>query len=330
MAMLLLYSVYRVQTGRILNCKLRVFPDFYKNTPSRYSINMTIRYPFRQDAAYLDDQYNNRLRVPDFVDRHVLLWQAASTSAQREQASVLDVAYGAAASDTLDIFPAGGTCQPVLVFLHGGYWRSLDKKDHSFLAPSFTQQGVFVVVPNYALCSAVGTTTIEDISLQCARAVAWIYQNIDQYGGDPGRITVVGHSAGGHLAAMMAACEWDKLDATLPKQLLRNALSISGLYDLAPIMASPYLQQDLKLTATQVVRCSPAYFAKPRAALYAVCGGDESDEFLRQNRLIEQAWGSAHVPVREAMPGHNHFSILETLTQPAHRTHQLAMQLLRS
>jgi arylformamidase len=289
---------------------------------------MTTRYTFRQDAAYLDDQYNNRLRVPDFVDRHVLPWQAVSARVQLEQACVLNVAYGGAASDTLDIFPAGGTRQPVLVFLHGGYWRSLDKKDHSFLAPSFTQQGVCVVVPNYALCSAQGSTSIEDISVQCARAVAWVYKNIDQYGGDPTRITVVGHSAGGHLAAMMAACEWPKLNAALPRQLVRNALSISGLHDLAPIMHSPYLQQDLKLTVAQVVRCSPAYFAKPQAMLYAVCGGDESDEFLRQNRLIEQAWGSAYVPVREAMAGHNHFSILETLTQPAHRTHKLAMQLL--
>lgn len=328
-----LYSVYRIQTGYILKRKLRVFPDFYKNTPSRYSVGMTTRYPFRQDAAYLDDQYNNRLRVPDFVDRHVLPWQAASVRVQHEKACVLDVAYGSAVSDTLDIFPAGGARQPVLVFLHGGYWRSLDKKDHSFLAPSFTQQGVCVVVPNYALCSAQGSTTIEDISLQCARALAWVYKNIDQYGGDPARITVVGHSAGGHLAAMMAACEWEKLDSApnseLPRRLVRNALSLSGLHDLGPIMHCPYLQQDLKLTVAQVVRCSPAYFVKPRTMLYAVCGGDESDEFLRQNRLIEKAWGSIHVPVREAMAGHNHFSILETLTQPAHRTHQLAMQLLQ-
>jgi arylformamidase len=313
----------------MLKLNLRVFPSFSKTTPPSYSADMTNRYPFRQDAAYLDDQYNNRLRVPDFVDRHVQHWQADSAKVQREQHCVLDVAYGKAVSDTLDIFPAGGTRQPVLVFLHGGYWRSLDKKDHSFIAPSFTPQGVCVVVPNYALCSAQGNTTIEDISLQCARALAWIYQNIDQYGGDPARITVAGHSAGGHLAAMMAACEWEKLDQSIPKQMLRNAMSISGLHDLAPIMHSPYLQQDLKLTTTQVSRCSPAYFAKPRAPLYAVCGGDESDEFLRQNRLIEQAWGSAHVPVREAMAGHSHFSILETLTQPAHRTHQLAMLLLR-
>ena len=289
---------------------------------------MTIRYPFRQDAAYLDDQYNNRLRVPDFVDRHVLPWQAASAQVQRDASCVLDVAYGSAGSDKLDIFPAGGSRQPVLVFLHGGYWRSLDKKDHSFIAPAFTQRGVCVVVPNYALCSAKGVTTVEDISLQCARALAWVYKNIDQYGGDPAGITLVGHSAGGHLSAMLAACEWERLDSKLPKQLIRNAMSISGLHDLAPIMHSPYLQQDLKLTAAQVARCSPAYFAQPRATLYAVCGGDESDEFLRQNRLIEQAWGSTHVPVRQAMVGYNHFSILEALVNPTHRVHHLACQLL--
>jgi arylformamidase len=289
---------------------------------------MTDRYPFVRDAAYLDQQYNNRLRVPDFLERHVLCWQAASAGVRRDQACALDVAYGTAESDKLDIFPAGGTRQPVLVFLHGGFWRSLDKKDHSFIAPVFTQQGVCVVVPNYALCSAAASTSLEDISLQCAQALAWVYQHIDQYGGDPARITVVGHSAGGHLAAMMLACEWNKLSARYPRQLVRNAFSLSGLHDLAPIMHSPYLQQDLKLTAALVLRCSPAYFAKPAGVLYAVCGADESDEFLRQNQLIEQAWGERCVRVREAMAGHNHFSILEALITTSHRTHQLAQQLL--
>lgn len=289
------------------------------------------------NAAYLDDQYNNRLRVPDFMTRHVQPWQSQSQQVRASQAAVLDVAYGSTAAEKCDIFPAvlaGGADgkdskgQPVLVFIHGGYWRSLDKADHSFVAPAFTRKGVCVVVPNYALCSAQGSTTVQDISLQMVRAVAWVHDHISQYGGDPARITVVGHSAGGHLAAMLAACEWERWDASLPRNVVRNALSISGLHDLDPIMHCPYLQNDLQLTPAQVQQCSPAYFAQLRAPLFAVCGADESDEFLRQNSLIETAWGAQHVLVREAMAGQNHFSMLETLLDPQHRTHQLACRLL--
>jgi arylformamidase len=289
---------------------------------------MKAPFPFNTNPEFLNNAYNNRLRVPNFLTRYVQPWQNASERAREQQACLLDVAYGTDSTEKLDIFPAGGSGQAVLVFIHGGYWRSLDKQDHSFLVPAFTQQGVCVVVPNYALCSAQGSTTVEGITLQMVRALAWVCCNIDQYGGDPSRITVAGHSAGGHLAAMMAACQWERFDAALPSQLMRNAMSISGLYDLAPIQHCPYLQTDLQLTNAQVQRCSPAYFVQPRAALTAVCGADESDEFLRQNSLIETAWGRHHVPVREAMAGHNHFSILETLIDPAHRTHQLALQLL--
>lgn len=295
---------------------------------SRYSAVMTSHFSFNNDPAYLDVQLNNRLRVPDFLTRHVVDWQSQSAQVRAQQACLLDVPYGKAASETLDIFPAGGARQPVLVFIHGGYWRSLDKADHSFVAPAFTQQGVCVVVPNYALCGAASATTMEDITLQMVRCLAWVYRHIDQYGGDPTRITVAGHSAGGHLAAMLAACEWERWDTALPRQVVRNALGISGLYDLAPLMHSPYLQTDLKLTARQVQRCSPAYFSKPRAPLVAVCGGDESAEFLRQNQLIQTVWGKRCVPVCKAMPGHSHFSILESLLAPQHRTHALARQLL--
>jgi arylformamidase len=276
------------------------------------------------DSDYLDAQYNNRLRVPDFLTRHVLPWQADSERVRAQQACVLDIAYGDSPAEKLDVFPAGGTGQPVVVFLHGGYWRSLDKADHSFIAPAFTQQGACVVVPNYALCSPSSATTIEDIALQCARSVAWMLRNIEQYGGNPQHITVIGHSAGGHLAAMLAACDWKKLGADLPSVGLQSAIGISGLYDLTPIMHAPYLQNDLRLTSAQVQRCSPVTFKAPRTRFVAVCGGAESDEFLRQNALIEKAWGKRAVAVREALGQHNHFSVLEALITRGERLHTLA------
>ena len=276
------------------------------------------------DSDYLDAQYNNRLRVPDFLTRHVLPWQADSQRVRAQQACVLDIPYGASGAEKLDVFPAGGTRQPVVVFLHGGYWRSLDKADHSFVAPAFTARGACVVVPNYALCSASSATTIEDIALQCALSVVWVLRNIEQYGGDPSCITVVGHSAGGHLTAMLAACDWKKLGHDLPAHALQSAIGISGLYDLAPIARAPYLQNDLRLTSSQIARCSPVSFKAPRTRFVAVCGGGESEEFLRQNALIEKAWGKRAVAVREALGQHNHFSVLESLLTPGERLYALA------
>ncbi|MCU0761837.1 MAG: alpha/beta hydrolase [Hydrogenophaga sp.] len=297
---------------------------------------MNARTPTRpspHDPAWLESQYNNRALVPEHA-RHFADWARTSETARKALGGMLDVRYGHGDGETLDIFPArrraGRPPAPVLVFIHGGYWRSLDKSDHSFLVPPFVEQGACVVVPNYALCPAV---TIPDIVLQTVRALAWVYRHIAVHGGDPERITVVGHSAGGHLAAMMLACQWQQVAVDLPDALVRNALSISGLYDLRPLRHVPFLQDSLRLTAGDARKASPALMPAPlvrsgRGHLFAVAGGDESQEFLRHNRLIQEAWGADVVPVSEDLPGLNHFSVLETLARPGQRLHALATELL--
>jgi arylformamidase len=280
------------------------------------------------DPPWLDRMYNNRALVPDHGD-YFSRWAERSAQVRRSQPGTLDVDYGATPGQKLDVFPAtraNPAGAPVLVFIHGGYWRSLDKSDHSFLAPAFTEAGACTVMPNYDLCPAV---TIPDIALQMVAALDWTHRNIARFGGNPGRITVVGHSAGGHLAAMLLACEWKKHAPDLPVDLVKNALSVSGLYELESVMHTPFLKESLRLTPAQVRQASPAWFPAPqRGVLYTVAGADESEEFLRHNALIEQAWGSKAVPVREALLGLNHFSVLEALVQPGHRLHQLALQLV--
>jgi len=289
----------------------------------------------RPDPAWLDRQYNNRALVPAHGE-HFARWAADSARARQQRGAVLDVAYGHGAGETLDLFlperRADRPLAPVLVFIHGGYWRSLDKSEHSFIAPPFVQQGAVVVVPNYALCPAVA---IPDIVLQMVRALAWVWHHIAIHGGDPDRISVVGHSAGGHLAAMLLNCLWPRVSEDLPPQLVKNALSISGVFDLEPLRHTPFLRDSLRLTADQVKKASPARLPAPvlsggRGGLFSVAGGDESEEFLRQNRLIRQAWGEAAVPVCETLPGLNHFSVLEALVQPGHRLQQLALELVHA
>lgn len=285
------------------------------------------------DADWLEREYNNRARVPEHLV-HFERWARDSAAARIEGRSLIDVSYGHGAGETLDIFPAprkaGQPPAPVLVFIHGGWWRSLDKSDHSFIAPPFVERGACVVVPNYALCPAV---TIPEITLQMVRALAWVYRHIGAHGGDPHRITVVGHSAGGHLAAMMLACDWSLVGDDLPLALVKNALGMSGLYDLEPVMHTPSVQVSLRLSAQQVAMASPARLPAPlvregRGQLTAMVGALESSEFLRHNRLIQSAWGERVVPVCEELPGLNHFSIVDALADPRQRLHQAVRSLL--
>ena len=244
------------------------------------------------NIAWLDTQYNNRARVAE-APQLLVRWAQASALARSRMACALDIAYGDAPGETLDVFPARDAGAPVLVFIHGGWWRSLDKADHSFIAPAFVQAGAMVVVPNYALCPAV---TIEQIALQTTRALAWAWRHAARYGGDASRIRVIGHSAGGHLAAMLLCCRWPEVQAGLPARLVSGAMAISGVFDLEPLQHTPFLQADLRLTPAAVRRLSPAWFAPPHGAdapLLALVGGDESDEFLRQTQCIRDRWGPA-------------------------------------
>ena len=284
-----------------------------------------------KDAAWHDRMYNNRALVPDFAD-HFARWKSSSEQARQQRPCVLDVAYGDGPMETLDIFPASRPNAPVVVFIHGGYWRSLDKADHSFVAPPLLDMGACVVVVNYALCPGTdkAPVTIPDIALQCARSLAWVWRHIGAHGGNRQDITVIGHSAGGHLAAMLLGCRWKEVGADLPADLVRKAMSISGLFDLEPIRKTPFVQADLRITPAQVRQASPALWPAPKGkVLYTVVGGDESPEFLRHNTLIHQVWGGRVVPVCEALPGLNHFSVVTAMTQAGHRLHQLAEQLIR-
>ncbi len=276
------------------------------------------------DPTWLNAQYKNRARCPD----HGLIlerWASVSATVRERMPRRLNVHYGHGLNESLDIFPTSQAQAPVMVFIHGGWWRSLDKHQHSFIAPSFVQAGAMVIVPNYALCPVA---TLDAIVLQLVKALVWIYRNAEIYGADARRIVVVGHGCGGHLATMLLACVWPEVAALLPSQLVRAALSISGVFDLEPLRHTPDLQADLHLTPSLVKDLSPTTFPAPEGPLFAVVGELESEEHLRQNTLLRALWGPRVVPVCETIPGAHHFTVLHELVDPSSHLHRLTLELL--
>jgi arylformamidase len=277
-------------------------------------------------SAYYDMQYNARAMIPEHAEIFAR-WKARSQEARAHLPCRLDIPYGSSPAEKLDIFPAEGKGGALLVFIHGGYWRSLDKGDFSYLAPAFNQRGVSLALPNYGLCPDVG---IEDIVKQNLLAIAWLWHYGASYGVNPDRLYVAGHSAGGHLTAMMLAARWKTYLPELPRDLVKGGLSISGIYDLEPLVQAPFVNQDLKLDRALVRRLSPVTMPPATsAALYTAVGGDESDEFKRQNALIARAWRATFagdIP----MPGRNHLSVVEELANPDSALFKGAMEMMNA
>jgi len=261
------------------------------------------------DPAFLSREYNNRELFPDYP-RHFARWAETSARARSIMTCYLDRAYGSSPGETLDIFPSRKGDGSVLMFIHGGYWRSLDKRDFSFLAPAWVDAGVSLVVVNYDLCPAV---SLERIVQQMLAASVWLYRNAEAYGMDEDRLYVSGHSAGGHLTAMMLAALWPVIDASLPKNLYKGGLAVSGVYDLRPLVDIDWLKGDLRLDEGAATKASPAFLPPAsRSPLSLAVGGQESSEFKRQNALLAERW--KRVLLEDiAMPGTDHFTVIDGL-----------------
>jgi len=261
------------------------------------------------DKAALDAEYNNRVKVKDAMD-WIARYGAESARARAELPMRFDVPFGRHHAERLDVFPAAAPGAPIHVFIHGGYWHRLDKADFSFVTRAFREAATVVV--NYAL---VPTVDLDELVRQVRASIAWVHANARSFGADPARITVSGHSAGGHLVAMLLATEWQQFGA--PADVVKAGCAISGLYDLEPIRLC-YLNDVLALSPESARRNSPVQL-KPagRAPLLLVVGAHEGPEYHRQTDDLAAAWRGhgVSIDVLDAA-GHDHFSIISEMERP--------------
>ena len=256
----------------------------------------------------LADEYNNRARVPEHP-AIIARWHAEAKAYRQSARAELDIAYGARPRNRLDLFHAGESGQgPIVLFIHGGYWLNFDKSVFSHVARGPNALGLDVAVASYTLCPE---TSIPDIIDELRQCCLFLWQRYSR------RLLVTGHSAGGHLAACLAATDWDFYGAR--PDLVMACVTVSGLFDLRPLLAIP-INQDLRLTPAQAVAASPLLWPMPnRLPLDSWVGGEESFEFLRQARDLPAAWAGLGLPCRhEVLPGENHFTIGDLLSRPDH------------
>lgn len=261
--------------------------------------------------AALDAAYNNRAHVPHFMDI-VGRFMSASEEARAKLNPRLDLAYGKDERQKLDFFPAANARAPLFVFIHGGYWQSLDNKPFSFMAAPLNEAGVACAALTYDLCPTVSMTRLTE---QVREGIVWLHRHAAELGFDAERIFVGGHSAGGHLTTMLLLTDWTRHG--LPKDAVKGGLSISGLYDLEPVRLA-YVNEALKLDAVEARALSPVHHLPPNAdgvpPLLLAVGAAELAEFVRQQRDFAALCKQRGLRVVEIeLPAHNHFSVLEAL-----------------
>jgi len=278
------------------------------------------------DQAALDREYNNRSKVPESAEI-AERWMHRGVEARSAMSCRLDIAYGPHERQKIDLFPCAQPGGPALAFVHGGYWHSRDRTLAHFIAPFFVASGINFISVGYRLCPEVG---IGDIVEDVRSALVWVHENAEDLGLDGRRLFIAGHSAGGHLAAIICGPNG------APPGLIKGGCSISGLHDLEPVRLT-YLNDSLGLdqqTARELSPLERARGLKPGAGpdlppLLLTVGGDEGPEYARQCDDLEAALRAARQPVRVVeSPGTNHFTACEAICDPSHRLSDAMLRLI--
>ncbi len=232
------------------------------------------------DRRTLDLEYSPSAKTPDGIQPYLDRYAELSRKAISGPGVQAGLHFGTHPDDLLDLFvPAMETPAPLHVFIHGGFWQALSQRDFAFLGPAFQRRGVAFATTNYTIAPAA---TIGEMAAQCARALGWLHGNAHRWRLDPNRITISGHSAGAHLCAMLLSRDWAR--EGVPRDTIKGAVLVSGVYDLEPIRLS-YVGEPLRLSEAQVAAWSPIRL-EPLADCPAtlIWGENDTEEFKRQSR----------------------------------------------
>jgi len=279
--------------------------------------------------AELDAAYDQRVYAPNREE--IVAWYGAEGARVRERLEMRrSVPYGNGEDETLDIFPAKSGSEshsgaPVHIHIHGGRWTLFTKDEESFIAPTFVSAGAACVVPDF---SNIPKVRIPEMVAQVKCAIAWTYRNAASFGGDPERIHLSSHSSGSHLAGVALLTDWQK-EFGLPRDVVKSALLVSGMYDMRPVMLSARSSY-VKLSDEEVLALSAILQPeKVHTPLTLVYGEKETPEFRRQPKAYAEVLAAAGKPVKVVeIPGVNHFEILRQLGEPGSEVARLALALM--
>jgi arylformamidase len=248
-------------------------------------------------------EYNNRRAVPEYEE--IAARWAKATAAWVAEADILaDQPYGPGERQRYDLYRArGATNAPLVIYIHGGYWQRGDRKAVGFVTKELNARGIDVACPSYSLAPAAKVTAIMDELRQCVKT---LYERTKK------RPVVVGHSAGGHLAAAMLATDWSALG--LPANVVRAAYAISGPEPLIGTSLNDALRLDI--TSAQAANVIRGRTPPPAAIMVAAVGGNESQEFIRQSLSLTATWSRAGVKAEcVIVPNANHFTIVDEVAR---------------
>ena len=274
------------------------------------------------DQTELDRQYDQRIWASNFA-QVIKRYTDNSERVRKILGEPKVFSYGATAAETFDLYPTQKTKAPIHVFIHGGAWRLLSKRDSAFAAKTFVDAGAHFVALDFAPLPAV---TLNEMIDQVRCAVGWIYRHAAELGGDANRIHISGHSSGGHLAACVAVTDWARYG--LPSDVVKSTVCASGIYDLRPVRLSArndYIKLDVE---TEHALSPIRHLRKLRNRVFVAYGALESDEFKRQSRAFADALGPLLAAPLFEYEGTNHYEVAETLADSSTKLGGIALNLM--
>ena len=281
-----------------------------------------------RDQQWYEDKYWNWMDVLTLDETYDEKWGKRSAEYLSHAQIRKDVKYGEGTNEVFDLFvPDDGEPAPVMIFIHGGYWAWMDKDTYAFSLEPIRSAGALVASINYALCPQ---NTLSGIVDQVRRACIFIYENIGAYNGDKNNIHITGHSAGGHLTAMMAATNWHGFNPNLPIDLLKSAIPSSGIFDMNNIRLTPQLNENIKMDRKEADENSPL-FLEPAydMPISVVVGAEESEGFLLESKDFAEAWSEKLTNLRYVeVPHAHHFSLIENMVSPGDTFTRLLLEHL--